>query len=243
VLLAWKARGGDVKIPLEVRSHPDVDMLVTLVDSAVADTLVTVDGRRMTRVRYAVRNNRRQFLRLALPEGAEVWSASVAGRGVKVAKGEGGVLIPLVRSDASGGALTGFLVEIIYVENGAPLANGRGELKVELPRADAPTSQLQWSVYFPEDAKVDKKHHGGTVRMVPYFSTPPQLPPDATVSQMEGQRINQAAENQDAAGALGQGVEPVRVELPLTGQVHAYEKMLVLDEPLWVSFGYKRHER
>jgi hypothetical protein len=79
--------------------------------------------------------------------------------------------------------------------------------------------------------------------MVPYFSTPPQLPPDATVSQMEGQRINQAAENQDAAGALGQGVEPVRVELPLTGQVHAYEKMLVLDEPLWVSFGYKRHER
>ena len=32
-------------------------------------------------------------------------------------------------------------------------------------------------------------------------------------------------------------LEPVRVELPLSGQVHAYEKMLVLDEPLWVSFG------
>ncbi|MES2643605.1 MAG: hypothetical protein V4850_29235 [Myxococcota bacterium] len=244
VLLAWKARGGDVSIPLEVKSHPDVDMLVTLVDTAVADTLVTPDGRRMTRVRYGVRNNRRQFLRLALPEGAEVWSASVAGRGVKVAAGEGGgVLIPLVRSDASGGALTGFLVEVIYVENGAPLADGRGELRVDLPRADAPTSQLQWTVYFPQDAKVQKKDHEGTVRQVPYFSSAPQLPSDATVSAQAQGNVQRAAAKQDIAGALGQGVEPVRVELPLAGQVHTYEKMLVLDEPLWVSFGYVRRER
>ncbi len=244
VLLAWKARGGEVKIPLEVKSHPDVDMLVTLVDSALADTLVTPDGRRMTRVRYGVRNNRRQFLRLALPEGAEVWSASVAGRGVKVAAGEGGgVLVPLVRSDASGGALTGFLVELIYVENGAPLADGRGELRVDLPRADAPTSQLQWTVYFPDDAKVEKKGHDGTVRQVPYFSSAPQLPADATVSQQAQNNVQRAAQKQDTAGALGQGVEPVRVELPLAGQVHTYEKMLVLDEPLWVSFGYVRRER
>lgn len=243
VLLAWKARGGDVKIPLEVKSHPDVDMLVTLVDSAVADTLVTADGRRMTRVRYGVRNNRRQFLRLALPEGAEVWSASVAGRGVKVAAGEGGVLVPLVRSDAAGGAMTGFLVEVIYVENGAPLADGHGELRVELPRADAPTSQLQWSVYFPDDAKIKRREHDGTVRKVEYFSSAPQLPSDAVVSQQVQRNVQQAVASQDQAGALGQGVEPVRVELPLSGQVLAYEKMLVLDEPLWVSFGYVRRER
>ena len=235
VLLAWKARGGDVSIPLEVRSHPDVNMLVTLVDSAVADTLVTPDGRRMTRVRYAVRNNRRQFLRLALPTGA--------GRGVKVASGEGGVLVPLVRSDASGGSLTGFLVELIYVENGAALADGRGELRLELPRADAPTSQLQWSVYFPDDAKIDKKGHQGTVRKVPYFSTSPQLPGESTGNEQVQARNQRAAQNQEPSGALGQGVEPVRVELPLAGQVHAYEKTLVLDEPLWVSFGYTRRER
>jgi hypothetical protein len=244
VLLAWKARGGATKIPLEVKSHPDVDMLVTLIDSAIADTLVTEDGRRMTRVRYAVRNNRRQFLRLVLPEKAEVWSASVAGRGVKVAAGEGGgVLVPLVRSDASGGAMTGFSVEVIYVENGAPLADGRGDLRVDLPRADAPTSQLQWSVYFPESAKVDKKGHDGTVRLVPYFSSAPQLPVDQTVTESDYRDVAQAADNMASAGALGQGVEPVKVELPLAGQVHTYEKMLVLDEPLWVSFGYVHHDR
>ena len=163
---------------------------------------------------------------------------------VKVAAGEGGgVLVPLVRSDASGGALTGFLVELIYVENGAPLADGRGELRVDLPRADAPTSQLQWTVYFPDDAKVQKKHHEGTVRQVPHFSSAPQLPSDATVSAQAQGNVQRAAQNQGAAGALGQGVEPVRVELPLSGQTHTYEKMLVLEEPLWVSFEYVRRER
>lgn len=243
VLLAWKARGGEVNIPLEVRSHPDVDMLVTLVDSAVADTLVTVDGRRMTRVRYGVRNNRRQFLRLTLPKGAEVWSASVAGRGVKVAASDGGVLVPLVRSDAAGGAMTGFLVELIYVESGAPLAVGHGELRVELPRADAPTSQLQWTVYFPDDAKIDKKGEQGTVRKVEYFSSAPQLPSDAVVNAKVQQNVGRAVQQQEDSGALGQGVEPVRVELPLAGQTQAFEKMLVLDEPLWVSFGYTRKEK
>ncbi|MFZ5482262.1 MAG: hypothetical protein ACOZNI_36210 [Myxococcota bacterium] len=242
VLLAWKARGGDVAIPLEVKSHPDVDMLVTLLDSAIADTLVTDDGRRMTRVRYAVRNNRNQFLRLTLPDKAEVWSASVAGRGVKVAKGEGGVLVPLVRSDAAGGALTAFLVEVIYVEGGGELADGKGELKVELPRVDAPTSQLQWSVYFPADAKVNEKSHEGTIQNVPYFSMSPQLP-DSNVAVQAQQRVQQNAAANVDAGALGQGVEPVKVDLPLTGQVHFYEKMLVLDEALWVSFEYKRKDK
>ena len=243
VLLAWKARGGDVEIPLQVNVHPDVDMLVTLLDTAITDTLVTDDGRRMTRLRYAVRNNRNQFLRLTLPEGAEVWSAAVAGRGVKVAQGEGGILVPLVRSDAAGGALSAFLVELIYVENGAPLADGKGELKVELPRADAPTSQLQWSVWFPVTAKVYEKTHEGTIQNVPYFSQAPQLPQNDVVSENTARQVQQSAAVQGDMGQLGQGVEPVKVDLPLSGQVHYYEKMLVLDEPLWISYEYKRKKK
>lgn len=239
VLLGWKARGGEVSIPLEVKTHPDVDMLVTLVDATLADTLVTPDGRRMTRVRYAVRNNRNQFLRLKMPEGAEVWSASVAGRAVKVAKGDEGLLIPLVRSDASaGGALSAFAVELVYVENGAPLGDA-GVARAELPRVDAPTSQLQWTVYFPENGRISKRSYQGTVRHVPWYSSQPQLPPDAVVTEAQKQAVQAAARASAAAGVLGQGVEPVRVELPLAGQTVLFEKMLVLDEPLWVAFAYR----
>lgn len=243
VLLAWKARGGEVHVPLEVKTHPDVDMLVTLIDTAMSDTLVTVDGRRMTHVRYAVRNNRNQFLRLHLPEGAEVWSASVAGRGVKVAKADdAAVLVPLVRSDASGGSLSAFLVELVYVENGQTLGNS-GNIRLEIPRADAPTSQLLWTVYFPDDGKIKKHSSDGTVREVPYFSGSPQLPSDAVVTQQMQRGVENAAMNQDMAGTLGQGVEPVEVTLPLAGQQLYFEKMLVLDESLWVSFDYTRHAR
>lgn len=244
VLLGFKAHGGDVNIPLEVKSHPNVDMLVTLADLASAQTLVTEDGRRMTRVTWAVRNNRKQFLRVTLPEGAEVWSASVAGRGVKIARDDKGVLIPLVRSDASGGALAGFGVELVYVESGEPLAKGKGWAKLALPRIDAPTSLLQWSVYVPSSLRINAKEGDGTLHRVPYFSSAPSLPRDATVLADDRMQVNEeVAQQAMAPGAMGQGVEPVDVQIPLSGQGVLFEKMLVLDEELWVGFDYRNTKK
>lgn len=235
VLLGYKSRDPSAVIPLEVRTHADVDMLVTLVDTAIIDSLVTVDGRRMTHLQYAVRNNRNQFLRVKLPTGAEVWSATVAGRGVKVGQGEGGVLVPLVRSDASSGALSAFLVDLVYVEKGADLGTS-GTERLDLPTVNAPTSQLQWTVYFPETAKIGKKSFEGSIRHVEWYSTSPQLPPNATVTEADRRAVQNAAEG--SANAMGQGVEPVDVQLPLAGQALYFEKMLALDEALWASFEY-----
>lgn len=240
VLLGYKSRDPAAMIPLEVKTHADVDMLVTLVDSAIIDSLVTADGRRMTHLQYAVRNNRNQFLRVKLPEGAEVWSATVAGRGVKVAKGDGGVLVPLVRSDASTGALSAFLVDLVYVEAGAALGTS-GTEKISLPTVNAPTSQLQWTVYFPQDAKIAKRSFDGSIRHVEWYSTSPQLPPNATVTESDRRAVQRAAEGM--AGTMGQGVEPVDVQLPLAGQALYFEKMLALDEELWASFDYTIKEK
>ncbi len=240
VLLGYKSRDPAAVIPLEVKTHADVDMLVTLVDSAIIDSLVTADGRRMTHLQYAVRNNRNQFLRVKLPETAEVWSATVAGRGVKVAKGDGGVLVPLVRSDASSGALSAFLVDLVYVEGGAALGTS-GTERITLPTVNAPTSQLQWTVYFPADAKIKKNSFEGSIRHVEWYSTSPQLPPNATVTEQDRRAIQQAAEGME--GVMGQGVEPVDVQLPLAGQTLYFEKMLALDEELWASFEYKIKEK
>jgi hypothetical protein len=238
VLLAYRARGGDVGIPLTLRQHPDLDMVVTLVDTASVDTLVTRDGRRMTRVRYGVRNNRRQLLRMKLPEGAEVWSAVVAGRAIKVGQDAGDVLIPLVRSDASGGALTSFQVELVYVEGGEALVKGRGDLKVSLPVIDAPTTLLQWNLWTPIQAKVLPKTAEGSVHRVEYFSAPPVLPAEAVVTQAAQAAVRAEAANQGETGTLGQGVAPVRVSVPLSGVTTRFERTLVLDEPLWMSVGY-----
>jgi hypothetical protein len=151
------------------------------------------------------------------------------------------VLVPLVRSGGAGGALAAFLVEIIYVEEGSALAkSGKAEAKLTLPRADAPASQLTWTVWFPADAKIDKKSHEGTVANVPYFSQAPQLPDNVVTDAAASGVMRQSQAQAAPSGALGSGVEPVKVDLPLTGQSVYYEKMLVLDEELWVSFDYAR---
>lgn len=237
VLLAYKARGSEVKIPLDVRTHPDVDMLVTLVDAAVAEVLVTPDGRRMVKVQYAVRNNRNQFLRLQMPEGAEIWSASVGGKPVKVARSNESILIPMLRSDSSSGALSGFLVELVYVEKGSPLAEGRGALEVQLPTTNAPTSQVQLSVYMPSEARYVKRSDEGSLRHVEWFSSAPSLPQLAPEVEAQARREMAVTGNAQAA-TLAQGVDPVQVNIPLAGVVRYYEKTLALDEKLSASFEY-----
>jgi len=240
VLLGYKYLGKAVSIPLLVSDHDDVDVLVTLLDQTRARTMWTVDGRRLTSVKYQVRNNRKQFLRLALPAKAELWSASVGGRAVQPAKAsDGRVLIPLVRSQATGGALAAFEVEVVYVESGEPTPkSGRGSFAAELPRADAPSTYVAWTVYAPEDAKIRKRTIEGTFENVEYLSDP--IPAeDAHFIETETPQVQQEAAVQAAGGAMGEGAVPVPVSLPLQGRALYFEKLLALDEALEVRFEYR----
>lgn len=238
VLLGYKYLTADARVPLVVSQHDDVDVLVTLADQAEATTMFTADGRRLTSVRYEVRNNRRQFLRLELPAGAELWSAAVAGRSVQPATSGGALLVPLIRSAASGGSLASFAVEVVYVETGEVPERGRGRFEATLPKADVPITYVAWTVYAPDDAKVKLRRADGTLRSVETLSRPLGA---TEVLQVQADRPAQqrAATNQATAGALGEGSAPVRVRLPLEGTAYAFEKLLALDERLWVGFDYR----
>jgi len=240
VLLGFKYLGGDVEIPLAVAQHEDVDVLVTLLDETRARTMWTPEGRRLTSVKYRIRNNRRQFLRLALPKGAELWSASVGGRAVQPARAsDARVMVPLVRSQAAGGELAAFEVEIVYVEAGAaPSSRGRGEFKAELPRPDAPSTYVAWTVYAPDEAKVRRLTVDGTLRRVKYLSNP--IPAeDMNYVQAANPEVNQQAAQQANVGSLGDGAVPVQVSLPLQGREINFERLLALDEALEVHFKYR----
>jgi len=240
VLLGYKYLGNKSTIPLVVQQHEDVDVLVTLLDKAQATTMWTLDGRRLTSVAYQVRNNRRQFLRLNLPAGAELWSASVGGRAVQPARSsDGHVMIPLVRSQASGGSLSAFSVEVVYVEDGAkPSAKGAGHFAAQLPTADAPTTYVAWTVYAPGAAKIPAKSFGGTLRHVDWLSNP--VPPAEMYEvQRDNISMNQAAQGITNNGGLGDGAAPVPVSLPIEGTPIYFEKLLVAGEALGVEFDYK----
>jgi len=241
VLLGFKYLADDAEIPLTISEHDEVDVLVTLLDQATATTMFTAEGRRLTSVRYQVRNNRRQFLRLELPKGAELWSASVAGKSVQPAAGsDGKMLIPLVRSQASGGSLAAFGVEVVYVESGeGPDPAGRGTFEGKLPLADAPTTYVGWTVYAPWEAKIKEKSKDGSLRPVEYL-THPLGAGDVLEVQAASPGFAQSAGNQANVGSLGEGAAPVKVSLPIEGQPVHFEKLLALDEDLTVSFTYSK---
>ncbi len=240
VLLGYKYLGAQPTIPLTVAQHDDVDVLVTLLDETRASTMWTRQGRRLTSVEYRIRNNRRQFLRLALPEGAELWSAAVGGRAVQPAKAsDGRVMVPLLRSQATGGSLAAFEVKVVYVETTEPTPdNGRGHFEASLPQADAPSTYVAWTIHSPERTKIKKRSYDGTLRHVDYLSDP--IPEeDSYYIETETPNFEQQAVSQSNSGGLGTGAVPVPVSLRLQGEAVEFEKMLALDEDLRVEFDYK----
>ncbi len=240
VLLGYKYLSEGVSVPLQIQHHDDVDVLVTLLDEMRANTMWTTEGRRLTSVTYRVRNNRKQFLRLTLPADASLWSASVGGRAVQPASTpEGEILIPLVRSQSTGGALAAFDVEVVYVENGSPVPEkGKGTFAATLPHADVPCTYVAWTIYAPEKTKVKRRSHAGSLTHVDYLSNPI---PGGTVGYIETvtpEVQQQAYVQANRDGGMGEGAVPVPVSLPLQGKAVYYEKLLALDEALEIRFDY-----
>ncbi|HOU94730.1 MAG TPA: hypothetical protein PLU22_26950, partial [Polyangiaceae bacterium] len=187
LVLGYKYLGAKPAVALVAAEHPEVEVLVTLLDRTAARTTWNREGRRLTSVRYQIRNNRRQFLKLALPKGAELWSTSVAGRAVQPARApDGRVMVPLVRSQQEGDALASYELEVVYVENGPGAdARGRGEFSAAIPVVDVPSTYVSWIVYSPDGTKIRRRTVDGTLERVDELSEPVELQPPAPGPQQD----------------------------------------------------------
>ncbi len=240
ILLAFRYSGEGVKVPLAVKRHEDVGVLLTLVDSAVYTAMQTKDGRRIVKALYSVRNNRNQFLRLSMPKGADIWSAQVNGQPTRPAKDEQGrVLIPLVRSDRGSSDLAAFPVELVYVEKGAE-PGVKGRMKVEFPTCLEPVTHAMASLYLPEDGSYSG--FAGPMKKVDAFTrlgTLPGLEAQAPVGNMEeAQQMAQQVQEEFDKQATAAGVSPIKVQLPVNGKPCFFERILVLGDALSIEFDY-----
>jgi len=95
-----------------------------------------------------VRNNQRSFVKITLPPGASLWSASLAGKPIRPGSGpDASLLLPLSKA-RSGEEAPEFAVEIIYFAPG-PSWTDKGRLKVSLPALDLPISRTGLQVFYP----------------------------------------------------------------------------------------------
>jgi hypothetical protein len=145
-------------LALEWTRFPDSSVLAAVAENAVVTTLVTSEGRSLTEIKLTVKNQAQPFLKVALPAGASILSADVAGEKVKPVQGPDGDRVPLLRPGyRPAGA---YEISFVFMHSGAPFAK-KGGSELSLPRMDVPIDLLQWEVFLPEQYKV--KDFGGDV--------------------------------------------------------------------------------
>jgi hypothetical protein len=151
-LIAFRTRPGDAKsqrsLHIAVARYAQQAVLMANIEEARYRVLLTRDGKSLVESRYAIRNNQRNFVKVALPQGATLWSASLAGKPVHPGSApDGNLLLPLAKSRAGEDA-SEFALEIVYMLPGVSWTD-KGRLKLSLPALDLPVSRTGLQVFFP----------------------------------------------------------------------------------------------
>ncbi|MFK7984812.1 MAG: hypothetical protein AB8I08_02200 [Sandaracinaceae bacterium] len=137
------------RFAVRITRHEVIQTPIASVDEATYRTLITRDGVAVTTAHFMVRNRRQQFLRLTLPEGGQVWSASVNGQPQTPARDSGSedgaptVLINIVSANQA------FPVDVVYRTTHAPIGSF-GRISAQLPQLDVVVTHSRWEVYLPE---------------------------------------------------------------------------------------------
>src|SRR3989442_39211 len=168
-LAAFRFRTGDAKLSrslsLNVARYTPQAVLMANVSEARYQVLISNEGKTLVQALYAVRNNQRNFLKITLPPGATLWSASLAGKAVRPGQSpDGSLLLPLDKARA-GEEAPEFAVEVVYLSRGTAW-NDKGQFRLALPGLDLPVSRTGLLVYHPPLFKVTPEP--GAFRTEPY---------------------------------------------------------------------------
>jgi hypothetical protein len=151
-LAAFHARAGEAgairTLSVNVARYDQQAVLMANIEEARYDILMSADGKELVQARYAVRNNQRNFVKIALPPGASVWSASLGGRPARPGQSpDGSLLLPLEKS-RGGEDAPAFVVELMYITK-ATAWQDKGKQTVTLPALDLPISRTGILFYYP----------------------------------------------------------------------------------------------
>jgi hypothetical protein len=168
-LVAFRFRSGDAKsarsLTVNVARYEQQAVMMANIEEARYQVLLSNEGKTLVQARYAVRNNQRNFLKLTLPAGATIWSASLAGRPVRPGQApDGGLLLPLEKSCAGDDAPV-FAVEVLYLVRDSKWTD-RGKVRMALPALDLPISRTGLVLYHSPQFHVTSEP--GSFRVEPY---------------------------------------------------------------------------
>lgn len=200
-LVAFRYRAGDPNttrsLGLNMIRYEQQAVLLANVEEARYRVLLSRDGKTLVEARYAVRNNQRNFLKVTLPSGASLWSASLRGKPVRPGQTpDGSLLLPLEK--AHGENEPAFELDVLYLTP-SPAWTDKGRAKITLPALDLPISKTGLQLYYPPLFKVSAET--GTFRATSF------APPASSI-------LNEVM----VSGELAPAPPPLPKELPISGR-------------------------
>jgi len=235
-LAAFRFRAGDPAaraLTVNVARYSQQAVLMANVEEARYRVLLSGDGKALVQARYAIRNNQRNFLKIALPPGATVWSAALAGQPVKPGQApDGGLLLPLEKA-RGGEDAPAFAVELVYFSRD-PKWEDKGGTRLTLPELDLPVSRTGLQVHYPPLFEVTAEP--GTFRtqvyedpfsaaLKPFYGGEAIAAAAPVVADKQSGKAKDEEKTQTlvdsfrsrAAGGRTTGIRPIRVSFPAFG--------------------------
>ena len=219
VIYLFKYLRHPVVVGLKVVKHEDLIVKRTIVETARLGTFVNAQGRRLSSARYQVKNNRKQFIAVTLPEGATLWGAFRDGRPVKASRrDDGAVLVPLEKTALGrSDELRPFEIEVTWFEDdglGLPVSRP----VFQAPALDVDVLDMQWHLYLPRHRR--------------YLSFKGDLEPDRQANRMQvvDGRVflaNESPAEEQARRAAGEDKEDGLVEGEEQGLDEAFLSQVV----------------
>jgi hypothetical protein len=139
VLAAYRyaARPFDLKLSLNPLAQGD--SLNQIVDRASLDTRISKEGQVLTDIRYFIKNRGNPHFRLTIPDGAQLWSATINGTATVPVQDGKASLIPLPQSSDPNAVL-----ELdLKLASQSPDAR---QIHIVAPTADAPVMLAEWKL-------------------------------------------------------------------------------------------------
>jgi hypothetical protein len=199
-------------LSLDVARYTPQAVLTANIEEADYSALVTTDGKLLVQSRFAVRNNQRNFLKLNLPSGATLWSASVGGRPVRPGRAPDGSLLLPLQKNKSGDEAPAFVVEVSYLDH-TPEWNDKGRLRLSLLAVDLPISKSHLVLHHPPLFRLTAPPGiSGSFRVAPYEAPESTALTSTTnpTNTPETQSITQTDANTDATQRLVSQLKDVK---------------------------------
>lgn len=240
ILAAYRYHTPEARVQLAVQRLPEQDPESGSIDSVRAHTVVSAEGKALTKIRITLRNRLRHHLTLTLPPETQVRSSLLDGEPIKPSQdADGRVMLQLKRS-IGGGRLRPFSLQVV-LETELPALGMIGFPRLRLPAFDLPASSVAWTMFLP--AHNTYRQPKGDIGTQVYWGTgqwhqPAMVvaPPDAVQTTQTAGLLTGLEGTDGDAGAM-----PVRIELPEEGKRLDYTRYwLDTGQPAEVSLAFVR---